>query len=93
MAPLASRPVSALEDAASAEDKILVGNLVLLDAQGHDGLKGIEITKNMFRRPNSKAVEAIVHHLYGVMHGKAQARKVCSRAHGLLAHGTPGNWW
>ncbi len=60
----------------TAEEVVLHCNLCLLGTAVSEGAKGLELSGSMFRKPNVKALEVVLYHMYTVIKGKPQARKV-----------------
>jgi hypothetical protein len=69
-----------LTDYQQQEEAALYSSLCLLEAQGAEGAKQIEFSKNMFRSKNNKALELVLYHCYSIVKGKAAAKKVGSSA-------------
>jgi hypothetical protein len=68
----------AADAALGQEESLLHGTLLMLNATSWEGTKFIDFSATMFRKQNAKAVEAILFHCYGCIHGKAAAKKVRS---------------
>jgi hypothetical protein len=69
-----------LTDYQQQEEAALYSSLCLLEAQGAEGAKQIEFSKNMFRSKNNKALELVLYHCYSVVKSKPAAKKVGSSA-------------
>ncbi|KAF8072833.1 zinc transporter [Scenedesmus sp. PABB004] len=70
MAP--SRPP---DDLSAQEEAALHASLCLLDAAGSEGGKGLDWGRGVFRKPNPRALEALLFHCCAVVKGKAAAKK------------------
>jgi hypothetical protein len=62
---------------ATPEEAVLQRNLALLGVPDAEGAKGLGLTSRaLFRKPNNKALEMILYHVYGSIRGRALAKKV-----------------
>jgi len=75
-----SRPTAedpAAQALATPEEAALQRNIVLLGVPEAEGAKGLGLTsRTLFRKPNNKALEVILYHVYSTIRGKAAAKKV-----------------
>lgn len=58
------------------EEQLLASCLGLLDIRQTEGAKQLDISEGTFRKPNAKAFELVLYHMYNVIKGKAAAKKV-----------------
>ena len=57
------------------EEAALFDSLCLLDVRAADGGRLIDWHRAMFRKPNARALECVLHHVYCVTNGRAAAKK------------------
>lgn len=76
MPSAAAAAVRPQEELYALEEATLFNSLCLLEVQHAEGARLLDFSRAMFRKPNAKGLEFVLHFVYATVKGKIAAKKV-----------------